>query len=67
MVKKPRRIGNVINKDFGTGYAGNVWDREAILPALTTCQGGGREPMVVRKWSGKSLRSEGSISINGGK
>lgn len=48
--KKPKRLGNIINKTFGTGFAGNVWDKVAVLPALTTCQGGGREPMVTRKW-----------------
>lgn len=67
MAKKPKRMGNVINKDFGTGYAGNVWDRGFVLPALTTCQGGGREPMVVRIWGRKSLRSDGSIRTNGDK
>ena len=48
--KKPKRVGNIINKDFGTGYAGNVWNKKFLLPALTTCQGGGREPMCVRVW-----------------
>lgn len=48
--KKPKRVGNIINKDFGTGYAGNVWHKKFLLPALTTCQGGGREPMCVRVW-----------------
>jgi DNA (cytosine-5)-methyltransferase 1 len=43
----PKRLGNIYGKQFGTGYAGNVWDKEAISPTLTTMQGGGREPMIL--------------------
>lgn len=43
----PIRIGNIYGDNRGTGFAGNVWDVDAISPALTTCQGGGREPMIV--------------------
>lgn len=34
------RIGNIYGDDKGTGYAGNVWDKEGICPALTTMMGG---------------------------
>lgn len=43
----PRFIGNINRPDFGTGYAGGVWDTEHISPTLTTMQGGGRQPHIV--------------------
>lgn len=43
----PIRLGNVYGEQFGTGYAGNVWDTEAISPALMTMQGGGRQPHII--------------------
>lgn len=45
-----RRLGNLYGDDRGTGFAGNVWDKNYISPSLTTMQGGGmREPMIVDK------------------
>lgn len=41
------RIGNVYGVQFGSGYAGNVWGKEGIAPAIMTMQGGGREPMII--------------------
>ena len=41
------RLGNIYGEQFKSGYAGNVWDRNGISPALMTMQGGGRQPMVV--------------------
>lgn len=43
----PRRIGNIFGDDRGTGFAGNIWDKEAIAPTVTTCGGGYREPMIM--------------------
>ena len=43
----PVRLGNVYGEQFGTGYAGNVWDKESIAPTLMTMQGGGRQPHIV--------------------
>ena len=43
----PIRIGNLYGPERGTGYAGNIWDKVGISPALTTMQGGGREPMIL--------------------
>ena len=43
----PIRLGNVYGEQFGTGYAGNVWDTNAISPALMTMQGGGRQPHIM--------------------
>lgn len=42
-----KKLANIYNEDFGTGYAGNIWDPEYFCPSLTTQQGGGRTPMVV--------------------
>lgn len=46
---KQKRLGNIYGEDRGTGFAGNVWDKECISPSLTTSQGGMREPMIVDK------------------
>lgn len=46
-VVEPIRLGNIYGEQFGTGYAGNVWDKDAISPALMTMQGGNRQPMIV--------------------
>jgi DNA (cytosine-5)-methyltransferase 1 len=43
----PVRIGNIYGEQFGTGYAGNVWDKDALSPTLTTMGGGNRQPMVL--------------------
>lgn len=40
-------LGNINSKNFGTGYAGAVWDSNAICPTLNTMQGGGRQPMII--------------------
>lgn len=45
--QKPVRLGNIYGEQFGTGYAGNVWDKNHIAPALMTMQGGNREPMII--------------------
>lgn len=31
---EPVRLGNIYGEDKGTGYAGNVWDKDAIAPTL---------------------------------
>ena len=46
-VAEPTRLGNIYGEQFGTGYAGNVWDTNGIAPALMTMQGGNRQPLVV--------------------
>lgn len=46
-IDQPKFIGNVNQEDFGTGYAGGVWDDSHISPTLTTMQGGGRQPHVI--------------------
>lgn len=50
VLMEQRRLGNLYGDDRGTGFAGNVWDKNYISPSLTTMQGGGmREPMIVDK------------------
>ena len=46
-IDQPKFIGNVNREDFGTGYAGGVWDDSHVSPTLTTMQGGGRQPHVI--------------------
>ena len=49
ILMEQRRLGNLYGDDRGTGFAGNVWDKNYISPSLTTMQGGMREPMIVDK------------------
>ena len=44
---RPIRICNIYGPDRGTGFAGNVWHKDAISPTITTCGGGNREPMIM--------------------
>ena len=47
-----RRLGNIYRnygENQGTGFAGNVWDKQSICPTLTTMQGGGRQPMIIEE------------------
>lgn len=53
----PVRIGNVYGSQFGTGYAGNVWDKESVSPTIMTAQGGGRVPMILEVYE-RDLRIE---------
>lgn len=46
-VAEPTRLGNIYGEQFGTGYAGNVWDTDGIAPTLMTMQGGNRQPLVI--------------------
>ena len=40
VLMEQRRLGNLYGDDRGTGFAGNVWDKNYISPSLTTMQGG---------------------------
>ena len=53
----PVRIGNIYGEQFGTGYAGNVWDQDSVSPTIMTAQGGNRQPLVVDnvKWRVRKL------------
>lgn len=33
-------LGNLFGDDKGTGFAGNVWDKNYLSPTLNTMQGG---------------------------
>lgn len=41
------RLGNMFGEDKGTGFAGNVWNKNMVSPTLTTMQGGYRQPMII--------------------
>lgn len=58
----PYFIGNINRPDFGTGYAGGVWDTENISPTLTTMQGGGRQPHILQGID-KSLNQTKCIDV----
>lgn len=60
----PKFIGNVNRPDFGTGYAGGVWDSNNISPTLTTTQGGGRQPHIITSLvSNKGEKFEREIDV----
>lgn len=40
----PIRIGNIYSPNRGTGFAGNIWDKDFICPTITTCGGGIENP-----------------------
>lgn len=56
----PVRIGNIYGEQFGTGYAGNVWDQDSVSPTIMTAQGGNRQPLVVDnvKWRIRKLTAK---------
>lgn len=37
-----RSLGNLYKDNWGTGFSGNVWDKEMLSPTLSTMQGGGQ-------------------------
>lgn len=51
------KYGNIYGGDKGGCFAGNVYDSKAISPALTTMEGGNRQPMIVEMKS-KSVENE---------
>lgn len=63
----PVRIGNIYGEQFGTGYAGNVWDQESVSPTIMTAQGGNRQPLVVDnvKWRIRKLTPKECLRLMG--
>ncbi len=45
---REKKIGNIFGATGGN-YAGNVYDKNYLAPALTTCQGGHRQPIIIIK------------------
>lgn len=43
-----QRLGNIYGPQFGTGYAGNIWDKNGLCPALMTAQGGAKRAVHYR-------------------
>ena len=37
-----KSLGNIYKENWGTGFQGNVWDKNMLSPTLTTMQGGQR-------------------------
>lgn len=46
-IDNPKRLFNIYNENYGTGFAGNVWSQEHISPGLMTMQGGERQPLIM--------------------
>lgn len=47
MKPQPIRLFNVFSDRYGTNYAGNVWSRKGVSPAVLTMTGGSRQPMII--------------------
>lgn len=47
ILMKQKWIGNIYGENIGTGFGGNVWDKNYISPTLTTSQGGQKQPMII--------------------
>lgn len=60
-IDKPKRLFNIYNENYGTGFAGNVWDENHIAPGLMTMQGGNREPMVIASTQEHASRRDDGI------
>ena len=48
VVMKEKKIGNLYGFSGGN-YAGNVYEKNNLCPTINTCQGGGKQPMIVEK------------------
>ena len=58
------KLGNIYNDNWGTGLPGNVWEKNALSPTLTTMQGGGRQPMIIDEISTDKLMSISNNDID---
>ena len=65
---QPQFLGSLYG--HGPGFAGAVWNPDALSPTLTTMQGGGREPHIMEKQMEaieiKQATKEGSIKCKVG-
>lgn len=43
---KEKKIGNLYGFSGGN-YAGNVYEKNNLCPTINTCQGGGKQPMII--------------------
>ena len=65
LVNECRRLGNVYGEQFGTGYAGNIWDKEGISPTIMTMQGGGRQPHIFQEYRIRKLTPKECFRLMG--
>ena len=59
------KLGNIYGGNKGGCFAGNVYDSKAISPALTTMEGGNRQPMVVVMYRVRKLTPEECFVLMG--
>ena len=56
---RAKKLGNIYGENRGTGFAGNVWDTDALSPTITTMGGGNREPLIIEEYEeNSSLRDQ---------
>lgn len=67
-VMEIKLLGNIYGKHCGTGFAGNVWDKNALAPTLMTMQGGNRQPCILEtKKADRNLDDKWVFNVNGNK
>lgn len=59
------RLGNLYGENRGTGFAGNVWNKNKLSPTITTMQGGMREPMIIDNVIIGGMQEHQSIKSDG--
>ena len=42
-------IGNFLNENYGTSFAGNVYDKYGLCPTLRSSEGGHKQPHVIER------------------
>lgn len=62
-MNREKKLGN-INGFSGGNFAGNVYDKGFLAPALNTCGGGQREPMIIEKPMEKPMITEKTTEID---
>lgn len=42
-------IGNFLNENYGTSFAGNVYDQKGLCPTLRSSEGGHKQPHIITR------------------
>ena len=42
-------IGNFLSENYGTSFAGNVYDKYGLCPTLRSSEGGHKQPHVIER------------------
>lgn len=62
---QPQIIGNIYDKNYGSGYAGNVYNKNAIGPTIRTYQGRNLQPMILEDGDSIDIAFPNSTTLRG--